>query len=68
MQARNQLGAPGAAKRFLREVKIFKLRSIVLNDAQHIFPGGGKKFAGGFLFTGLNICLKSNLQKGNSNA
>jgi len=40
-----------------------------LTYAQHIFPGGGaKNFAGGFLVTGLNIYLKSNLQTGNSNA
>jgi len=35
---------------------------------QHIFSRGDKKFCRGVLVTGLNICLKSNLQKGNSNA
>jgi len=38
MQARNQLGTPGSAKRFLREVKMFELCPIILNYAQHIFP------------------------------
>jgi len=42
--------------------------SSILTYAQHIFPGWAKHFAGGFLVTGLNICLKSNLQKVNPNA
>jgi len=32
------------------------------------FQGGEKSFAGGFLVTGLNICLKSNTQKNISSA
>ena len=68
MQARGQLGTPGAAKSFLRGAQIFKLCPVVLTYAQHIFPEGEKNFAGGFLVTSLNICFNSNLQKGNSNA
>jgi len=32
------------------------------------FQGGANNFARGFLVTGLNICLRSHQQKGNSNA
>ena len=48
----------------------FELCPIVLTYAQHIFPGGQKILQRGswLLVTGLNICSKSNLQKGNSNA
>jgi len=42
-QLRNRLGNPGEAKNFLRGAPIFKLFPIVLNYAQHIFPGGVRK-------------------------
>jgi len=47
--------------------KFSELSSIVFTYAQHILPGGSKKFCRGFLVRVLNICLKRNLQKGNSN-
>jgi len=43
-QARNQLGTPGGAKRFLRWAQIFELCPIVLYHEQNIFPGGRKLF------------------------
>jgi len=47
-QARNQLGTPRGAKSFLRAAQIFKTMSNNFNYVLHIFPGGEKKFAGGF--------------------
>ena len=48
IQACNQLGTPGGAKSFLGGAKFFELCPVVLNDVQHIFPGGSKIFLGGF--------------------
>jgi len=62
------LGHQGRLRVFWEGPKFFKQCSIVLTYAQHIFTEGAKKFAGGFLVTSLAICLKSNLQKSNSNA
>ena len=45
-QVRNQLGTPGGAKSYMTGSKVFELCPIVLNDVQHIFPGGQKNFLG----------------------
>ena len=47
-QARNQLGTPGWAKRFLRGAQIFKLCPILSNYVQHIFQGGESNFRRAF--------------------
>jgi len=39
-QACNQLGTPGEAKSFCDWPKFVKLRPILSNYGQHIFPGG----------------------------
>jgi len=62
-QARNELGTPGGAKVFWEVPKFFKLCPIVLNSAQHIFPGGDEKFSRGSsppLVTGLLWTLVKN--------
>ena len=45
-QARSQLRTAGGEKSFLRGPKFFKLCPMVLNNVQHIFPGGVKNSAG----------------------
>jgi len=42
-KACNQLRIQVEAKTFLRGAQIFKLRPIVVNYVQHVFPGGGRK-------------------------
>jgi len=64
----NQLGTPGTVKIFLGGFQFFKAMFNSFDLCSTHFSRGGEKFCRGFLITGLNICLKSNLQKGNSNA